>query len=104
MHLGNIAEVQFTNILTSLDDINTGCISTQVVGSDTDVDSILVHLCDGEGEIATFRVRVQASGYIPHQYPGERDRRVPSGCASQVNRLAEYHWRYWLYRCPTGWI
>ena len=55
----------FTNVLTGLDDNNTGCISTQVVGGDTDVDSILVHLCDGEGEIATCRVRVQLDVFLP---------------------------------------
>ena len=55
-------EFRFTSLLTlrltRLDDINTGCISTQVIGSDTDVDSILVHLCDGESETATCRVQV----------------------------------------------
>ena len=55
-----------SNVLTGLDDINTGCICTQVVGGDADVDSILVHLCDGEGEITTRRVRVQASGFFPY--------------------------------------
>ena len=79
--------------LTSLDDINTGCISTQVVGGDTDVDPILVHLCNGEGKIATCKVRVQASGFLSHQHPGEADERVSSGCAHQVNRLANHHWR-----------
>ena len=93
-----------TDVLTSLDDINTGCISTQVVGSDTDVDSKLVHSCDVEGEIATCRVRVQMSGFFSHQYPGEADGRVPSGCTYQVNRLSNHHWRHWLYSCPTGWI
>ena len=90
--------------LTSLDDINTGCISTQVVGGDTDVDSILVHLCDGESEIATCRVRVQASVFCSTQHPGEADGRVSSGRAHQVNRLTDHNWRYWLYSCPPGWI
>ena len=95
------------NVLTSLNDINTGRISTQVVSGDTDVDSILVHLCDGESEIATCRVRVQVSVFLSHQYPGEADGRVPSGCcAHQINRLANHNWRYWtwLYSCPTGGI
>ena len=64
--------------LTSLNDTNTGCISTQVVGGNTNVDSILVHLYDDEGEVATSRV---PSVFLSHQYPGEADGRVPSGCA-----------------------
>ena len=92
------------NLLTGLDDINTGCICAQVVGGDADVDSILVHLCDVEGEIATCRVIVEASVFLSHQYPGETDGRVTSGSAQQVNRLANHHWKHWLYSCPTGWI
>ena len=81
-------------VLTSLDDINTGCICAQVVGGDTDVDSILVYLCEGESEIATCRVRVQGSVFLSHQYQGEADRRVSSGCTHQVDRPANHHWRY----------
>ena len=82
------------NGLTSLDDINTGCICAQVVGGNTDVDSILVHLCDVEGEIATCRVRVEGRVFLSHQYPDEANRRVTSGPAHQVNRLTNHHWRY----------
>ena len=94
------------NGLTSLDDFNTGHICTQVIGSNTDIDPILVHLCDTESEITTGGVRVQVSGFSPFQYPGISNGRVPSGCTHQVNRLAEDNWRHWvwLYSYPTGWI
>ena len=87
-------------------DVDSGHICAQVIGSNTDIDPILVHLCDTESKIAICRVRVQASGFSPCQYPGVSNGRVPSSCTHQVNRLAQDHWKYqiWLYSYPTGWF
>ena len=107
LYCTDILELVFNyNGLTSLGDGDSSHICTQIIGDNTDVDPILVHLSDIESEIAICKVRVQASGFSPCQYPGVSNGRVPSGCTHQVNRLAQDHQKHWiwLYSNPTGWI